>query len=132
MTLHSTSRLRSTFSLFHGISFQDVERSRNVIEQTLFLVMNQKESVRRVISPVVERSRNDNCMVRSTTSLFHRNTFQDVERSRNVIEQELCLVENQKESVLRVKIPVVERSRNDLPYSWSLSEPKRHPNVHGL
>ncbi len=37
-----------------------------------------------------------------------RHYFQDVERSRNVNEQELCLVKNQKESVLRVKVPVVE------------------------
>ncbi|HSF90334.1 MAG TPA: hypothetical protein VLA46_13015, partial [Saprospiraceae bacterium] len=36
-----------------------------------------------------------------------------VERSRNVNEQEHFLMKNQKKSVLRVKIPVVERSRND-------------------
>ena len=95
MTLHSSSRLRSTSSMnlpSSGLNHLDVERSRNVIEQKLFQVMNQKESVLRVRIPVVERSRDDNCMVRSTTSLFHRNTFQDVERSRNVNRQELLLL----------------------------------------
>ena len=42
-----------------------------------------------------------------------RHYFQDVERSRNVIKQELYLVENQKKSVFRVIIPIVERSRDD-------------------
>ncbi len=49
----------------------------------------------------------------STTSMIHFTNFKDVERSRNVNEQELYLVEIQKESVLRVKLLVVERSRND-------------------
>ena len=43
-----------------GLNHLDVERSRNVIEQKLFQVMNQKESVLRVKVPVVERSRDDN------------------------------------------------------------------------
>ncbi len=63
MTLHSTSRLRSTSSMnlpSSGLNHLDVERSRNVIEQKLFQVMNQKESVLRVKVPVVERSRDDN------------------------------------------------------------------------
>ena len=72
--------------------FQDVERSRNVNEQELCLVKNQKESVLRVKVPVVERSRNDIRMFRSTTSMIQGNTYQDVERSRNVIGQDLILV----------------------------------------